>query len=666
MRNALFYTLSVFLAFVCFAVPTSGTIIHVTQANGRTIQDGIDLASDNDTVLVEARTWTGAGNRNITFDGKAILVLAENSETTIIDVQSQSYNGFELELSFEDNNTIIDGFTVQNSRNGVYILQSAPTIRNMTFMNNGTGVRIDTPAGTPRIRNCQFNFNDSGVISLAYTGSPCVIDSSYFLLNDYGVFGDFTLNYSTIDSGNIALGCNVDYPGYQFAANDCFITKQAVQVLEPGDQSYFTNCRIQENHNTIAYGMTLSSDYIHLTFTDCQIDNNDGGIEVIGEDVYVTMTNTRYAGNSEGVRHRGSSRGALTITNCTFTDNNARPIYVEALEPDVTVTGTLIANNEGIGVYVSYCGGDVLLQSNTIANNDFGIYLNTLDGAFTLANSIVAYCDTNGIVLSGSIAGATTITCNDVFGNGDGNYAGISDYTGINGNISANPQFCDFVSRNYRIHSASPCSPLHNTCGVLMGAREVDCDELRPLYITAYSPVNLWVTDPDGYFIGKDAYGALSQNIYPADYDEEAPEYYDIVTIYYPIPGEYLIEVIPEDGAPPGMTYSVGIRLDGSMQCIIVEDADVPADGSVDSLVYVVEEGYHYLNGDANRDDAINLLDILYIIDYLYATPAGPAPDPFGAADATCDLVVNLLDVLYLIDHLYGDPLGPPPCDLTE
>jgi len=666
MCNATYTVLCVFLAIVLFAVPVSGTIIHVTDANGRSIQDGIDLASDDDTVMVEARTWTGTGNRDITLDGKAILVLAEDPASTIIDAQSQSYNGFELQLSFEDNSTIIDGFTVLNGRNGVYILQSAPTMRNMTFVNNGTGIRIDTPSGTPRIRNCQFNFNDSGVISLAYTGSSCVIDSSYFFLNDYGVFGDFTINNSTIDSGNVALGCNVDYPGYQFEANDCFITKQVVQVIEPGDQSYFTNCRIQENHNTIAYGMTFSSDYIHLTFTDCQIDNNDGGIEVVGPDVYLTMTNTRYANNTEGVEFRGADRGDLSISDCTFTDNNARPIYVEALEADATITGTVIAQNEGIGVYVSYCGGDVLLQSNTIANNDFGIYLNTLDGAFTLDKSIVAYSDTNGVVLVGAIAGATTVTCNDVFGNGDGDYVGISDYTGVDGNISANPQFCDFVTRNYRIHFASPCAPPHNSCGVLMGALGVHCDELRPLYVTAYSPVNIWVTDPEGYYIGKNEYGTLSQNIYPADYDEEAPEYYDVVTIYYPIPGEYLVEVIPEDGAPPGGTYSVGIRLDGSMQCIIVEDADVPADGSVDSLVYIVEEDYHYLNGDANRDDAINLLDILFVIEYLYATPPGPAPYPEGAGDATCDLAVNLLDILYLIDHLYGDPAGPPPCELEE
>lgn len=186
---------------------------------------------------------------------------------------------------------------------------------------------------------------------------------------------------------------------------------------------------------------------------------------------------------------------------------------------------------------------------------------------------------------------------------------------------------------------------------------------LRPLYVYAYSPVNLWVIDPYEYYIGKDAYGTLSQTIIPADYDEDPPEYIDIVTIYYPFPGEYQVIVIPEDDAPPDGLYSVGIRLDGSMQCILVEDADVPADGTADTLIYIIEDDYHYLNGDANRDDGVNLLDILCLIDYLYG-PAECQPYPIGAGDADCDLAVNLLDILYLIDYLYGTPHGPYPCEL--
>jgi len=68
-----------------------------------------------------------------------------------------------------------------------------------------------------------------------------------------------------------------------------------------------------------------------------------------------------------------------------------------------------------------------------------------------------------------------------------------------------------------------------------------------------------------------------------------------------------------------------------------------------------------YICGDANGDADINLLDILYLIDYLYGSPAGDPPDPMESGDANADGDCNLLDVLYLIDHLYGSPAGPAP-----
>jgi len=70
------------------------------------------------------------------------------------------------------------------------------------------------------------------------------------------------------------------------------------------------------------------------------------------------------------------------------------------------------------------------------------------------------------------------------------------------------------------------------------------------------------------------------------------------------------------------------------------------------------------LAGDANSDQNINLLDILFIISYVYEDPYGYPPNPDGCdaqLDANGDHVVNLLDILYLIDYKYGTPLGPAP-----
>ncbi len=183
-----------------------------------------------------------------------------------------------------------------------------------------------------------------------------------------------------------------------------------------------------------------------------------------------------------------------------------------------------------------------------------------------------------------------------------------------------------------------------------------------PLIIVGYSPINLQVIDPVGDSIGK-----LSDNTYfntiktTATYDDAE---HDSITIQYPLEGEYIVIVHPQGDPPPGSLYSIGIRIDGSLQAIVVKNANVPASGTADTLGYEVIEGYHFSNGDASRDDTVNLLDVLYLIGYLYNNPPGPAPDPVTAGDANCDRLVNLIDILYLIANLYNDPPGPAPCQL--
>jgi hypothetical protein len=63
--------------------------------------------------------------------------------------------------------------------------------------------------------------------------------------------------------------------------------------------------------------------------------------------------------------------------------------------------------------------------------------------------------------------------------------------------------------------------------------------------------------------------------------------------------------------------------------------------------------------GDVNCDNACNILDITYLIDYKYK--GGPPPCPtWTAGDVNCDGAVDILDINYLIQYKYKG--GPPPC----
>ncbi len=182
------------------------------------------------------------------------------------------------------------------------------------------------------------------------------------------------------------------------------------------------------------------------------------------------------------------------------------------------------------------------------------------------------------------------------------------------------------------------------------------------LIIVGYSTPNsisLTVTDPEGYYIGRDTNDILSQTLFPATYTEGAN---DSIYINYPKPGLYTISVISETGASMRTTYGVGIRIDGSNENMAVVDRDLPPSGESDEYDYEVEENWHYINGDANRDSTLNIFDITFIITYLYLE--GEAPWPVNSADANCDLVVNIFDITHLITYLYLG--GEEPCYLEE
>jgi len=68
-----------------------------------------------------------------------------------------------------------------------------------------------------------------------------------------------------------------------------------------------------------------------------------------------------------------------------------------------------------------------------------------------------------------------------------------------------------------------------------------------------------------------------------------------------------------------------------------------------------------YLFGDADNNEAINILDVTYLISYLYK--GGPAPVCPNSGDPNGDCATNILDVTYLINYLYkGGPAPKPGC----
>jgi hypothetical protein len=236
--------------------------LHV-PAQFATIQAAIDAAQTGDTVLVASGTYTGNGNRDLSFVGKGITVQSSDGpELTIIDVQGTSvepYRGFVFEHN-ESRAAILDGFTITGGatlpgavndqfNGGAIIIRSAsPTIRNCHFVGNSSGCwggavySGDTGASgaqaSPLIENCLFqnNFTDDdggGFFKWGFQSpaeQPTIIRNSVFINNGAAVTGgaitDFGGSHLVLENitvvGNTALFGSGMYVGNTTIKNSIF------------------------------------------------------------------------------------------------------------------------------------------------------------------------------------------------------------------------------------------------------------------------------------------------------------------------------------------------------------------------------------------------------------------------------------------------------------
>ncbi len=282
------------LIILLVAASFASAATRLVPAEFDNIQAAINDCNDGDTAIIAPGTYTGPGNRDIDFKGKAITVQSTNPNdlnivaATIIDCNASSDNphrGFIFQNG-ESHDSVLDGLTITRGYGGgVYCANASPAIRNCTISwcrNEDDGGGMYAKSADLVLTNCTFTHNtaESGAGIYNYGGGGVITDCVFSFNQAYGGGGLYKQSSEDI----VLAGC-------------AFINNKAL------------------------YGGALISYGHPIQASDCRFTGNraNDGAAVYG---LIQMTNCLVAGNSADTRG-GAVSGMLTAVNCTFAANRA-------------------------------------------------------------------------------------------------------------------------------------------------------------------------------------------------------------------------------------------------------------------------------------------------------------------------------------------------------
>jgi hypothetical protein len=439
------------------------------------IQDAISASVNGDRVLVYPGVYVlypGSADTVLTYGGRNIVVESTNPHNanavanTIIELAPittyQTRYSLVAMINGESRSAVFRGFTVRKGRcpyygAGIRVTAGArPTIEHCVFIDNdctgGPGGAIFL-GGPGLVQNCRFEDNHAQeILDFASGGGAiCLKDAGEAVIRNNVFIGNHAETGEVIDTGNggaIKVGSSSPrIYGNTFNGNSA-PTGSAIEVAGEGTQIY-------ENRFVNNVAGEGNGGTIHVS-TACEIFDN------------VLLRNE-------------ARRGAGIVI-----DQGAPNVHHNLICENVA---DYYAGNNGGGIYVDFWAGGSLIENNTIAYNRAvaspgwakGANVFVRGAAITLKNNIIAFGNDGGGVYINSGTPLPVLSRNDVFGNGGGNYVGMADQTGKNGNLSVDPLFVDPGGDDYHLSSRRGhwtkggwmADPIHSPCidaGPTLGA----------------------------------------------------------------------------------------------------------------------------------------------------------------------------------------------------
>jgi len=322
------------------------------------IQEGIDAASDWDTVLVKDGVYSGFGNRNLNFGGRRITLLSENGPYNTIIYLRREDRGFVF-FSAETADTRVEGFFIgwglQGFGGAIYMDPlSSPSIVNCIIHgneaeNDGGGIYCWNDCN-PKILNCLITDNvaENGAGMYLKTASSPELTGT-----------QITGNYASNTGGGMYCGQSVDI-------SSCMISENRADY-GGGIFCYWDNdishCTISDNHADTAGGGIYSGD-TGSTFEHCTLTYNSADLEGAGFGGYgrITDCTINYSiGTGVVIKDDASS-----MTGCEICYTSGPGIFCYYGAP--LIKNCLIAGSEGSGIYC-WANTAPVFESCIITNN---------------------------------------------------------------------------------------------------------------------------------------------------------------------------------------------------------------------------------------------------------------------------------------------------------
>ncbi len=338
-----------------------------------TIQAALAAASDGDEIIVADGIYTGNGNRDIDFLGKAVVVQSENgAEHCIIDCngsQHEPHRGF-LFQNAEDANSVLRGVTIRNGYaipygGAIYCRGSGPTIADCKLCENRAykiGGAIYNELAGPTVTDCRFlsNSAESGGAVANASGEP-ILSNCTFITNSAQIRGGAL--YSSL-AGATLLNCT-------FVGNSA---EHGGAVFEHRGSSRLTDCKFVGNRAHSGAGiLNYQSEPV---LAGCSFEGNQavgGGAGLYNSYSEPTLVGCGFKGNraawAGGIENYASAAG---LSSCTFAGNRADwGGAMRNYAGSVTLNNCLLSGNiarAGGGIYNRH-GTELIVTNCTFADN---------------------------------------------------------------------------------------------------------------------------------------------------------------------------------------------------------------------------------------------------------------------------------------------------------